>query len=61
MRAQRVARVVVRPVQYDPSAGRVRVWSRVRVTVSFAGGTVSAPRALGRPDAFEDLYKDLVN
>jgi hypothetical protein len=38
MRAQRVARIVVRPVSYDPSIGRVRAWSRVRVTVRFEGG-----------------------
>jgi hypothetical protein len=63
MRAQRVARIVVRPAQYDPALGRVRVWSRVRVSVAFEGGAGSALRvpASARPDPFEDLYKELVN
>ena len=44
MRAQRVARIVVRPAQYDPALGRVRVWSRVRVSVAFEGGAVASMR-----------------
>jgi hypothetical protein len=41
LRSQRVARVTVRPAAYDPSTGRVRVWSRVRVTLAFEGGRAS--------------------
>jgi hypothetical protein len=62
MRAQRVARITVRPGAFDPAAGRVRLYSRVRVTVAFEGSAAgaSAP-ASGRPDAFEDVYQGLLN
>jgi hypothetical protein len=60
MRAQRVARIVVRPASDDPSIGRVRAWSRVRVSVRFEGG-VTRPVSQGRPDPFEEGYKGLVN
>ncbi len=63
MRAQRIARITVRPAAYDPALGRVRLYSRVRVTVSFEGGT--APPTSGAllspaeaaADPFEDVYR----
>ena len=63
MRAQRVTRITVRPAAYDPAAGRVRLYARVRVTVTFEGG--SAPRETlaepARADVFEDAYRALLN
>ena len=41
LRSQRVAKVTLRPAAFDPAAGRVRVWSRLRVRVSFSGGAPS--------------------
>ncbi len=62
LRAQRVARVTLRPAAWDAAAGRLRVWSRLRVRVDFGG---VAPAAPGEPlgtsvpptvDAFESIY-----
>jgi hypothetical protein len=67
LRAQRVARVTVRPAAFDPSTGQVRVWSRVVVRLTFEGGAARDPRAMGGTpvDAldegrgpFEDLYRE---
>ncbi|MEP7028142.1 MAG: type IX secretion system sortase PorU [Candidatus Eisenbacteria bacterium] len=63
MRAQRIARITVRPASYDPALGRVRLYTRVRVSVRFEGGAAEAPAlapllpAEMRADPFEDTYR----
>lgn len=66
LRAQRVARVTLRPAAFDPTSGRVRVWSRLRVRLTFEGGTASAaaPTRAGLlagpgagEDGFEPVYR----
>jgi hypothetical protein len=64
LRAQRVARVTLRPAAYDPRSGRVRVWSRLRVRLAFGGeAPTPAPAAstsLVPPPAeggFEAVYR----
>ncbi|NJO07618.1 MAG: hypothetical protein HC876_20045 [Chloroflexaceae bacterium] len=49
LRDQRLLRVEVSPVQYNPVTGRVQWHSRLRVTVSFAGGTTAALAAPADP------------
>ncbi len=58
LRAQRVARIALRPAAYDARAGRVRVWSRLRVRVDFAGAQTAAagPGPAAASDAFESIY-----
>ena len=62
LRSQRVARVTLRPAAYDPAAGRVRVWSRLRVRLSFSGGSRPATTELLADAAttdggFEPVYR----
>ncbi len=66
LREQRVARIAVRPVAWDPALGRLRVYSRVRVSVAFVGGAAPATGgepapALATSDPFEDVYQTLLN
>ena len=63
MRAQRIARIIVRPAAFDPALGRVRLYSRVRVNVSFEGGSarpasdLTVARGEAGADPFEDAYR----
>jgi hypothetical protein len=64
MRAQRIARITVRPAAYDAALGRLRVYTRVLVNVRFAGGRPTSDPAApsgSTPDAFEDVYAGLLN
>ncbi|MEO6462497.1 MAG: C25 family cysteine peptidase, partial [Candidatus Eisenbacteria bacterium] len=66
LRSQRVARLTLRPAAFDPAGGRVRVWSRLRVRLSFGGGASARPPAssplLAPPvasgeEGFEPVYR----
>lgn len=64
LRSQRVARVTLRPASFDPAAGRVRVWSRLRVRLSFGGAArppasspLLAPSLAGGEEGFEPVYR----
>lgn len=55
-RGRRVARVLVRPAQYDPTSGELSLCRRVRVTVE----TQADPVALARPDALDPVFEKLL-
>ncbi len=65
LREQRVANIAVRPAAFDPVSRRVQVWSKVRVRVSFEGGSAtgaagpgSVVGAVADGGPFERIYKD---
>ncbi len=55
MRNQRVARVVIRPVQYNPAQGALRIYRYLRVEVTFPA---AAPHAAAAPDLFDPILRD---
>ena len=54
LRAQRVVRVVVQPLQYNPAQGRVRLYRSVQVRVTFSGGSAGSASAVSKE---EEIYK----
>jgi len=58
VRGQRVARVLIHPVQYNPAQGALRVYRTLRVEAVFLGAAVGAPHALAPPDLFDPLLQD---
>lgn len=58
LRNQRVAGVVLRPVQFNPVSGALRLYSKISVGVRFKRGSVE-PVGPQRPsrDLFEDVYR----
>lgn len=57
VRGQRVARVLIRPVQYNPAQGALRVYRHLRVEVSFPGASSGAARANAAPDLFDPILQ----
>lgn len=58
LREQRVARVEIRPADYDPETRRLTLWRRVDVTVQVdaASGPGAAPAPAESADPFERVY-----
>ena len=62
VRGQRVARVLIRPVQYNPAQGALRVYRYLRVEATFSGAPVGAANATAAPDLFDPiLHGQLLN
>ncbi|MDA1191751.1 MAG: C25 family cysteine peptidase, partial [Candidatus Poribacteria bacterium] len=66
IRHRRVAQVEVRPVQYQPSSGRLRAFAKVTVRVDFVGGNAAPSRSFGSKTresaAFTEFFaRELVN
>ena len=58
LRNQRVVGVMIRPVQFHPLTGKLRIYSRVFVGVQFESRGVEPTRLKGQPrDLFEDVYQ----
>lgn len=57
VRGQRVARVLIRPVQYNPAQGALRVYRHLRVEVTFPGASSGAARANAAPDLFDPILQ----
>lgn len=56
IRQQRVARIAVRPVQYNPATGALRVYRYLRIAVTFASPVLAAETAAPATlDAFDPL------
>ncbi len=56
IRQQRVARIAVRPVQYNPATGALRVYRYLRIAVTFdTPPTTPGNTTLAAPDAFDPL------
>lgn len=63
IRQQRVARLVLYPIQYNPARGTVRVIRRLRVEVSFSGAKQAealADKGPPQENAFEPLLRALL-
>lgn len=58
MRTQRVARVLIRPVQYNPATGALRVYRTLRVEASFPGARDAASQPSAAPDLFDPFLQD---
>jgi hypothetical protein len=58
VRGQRVARVLIQPVQYNPAQGALRVYRTLRVEAVFTGAAAGAAHALAAPDLFDPLLQD---
>jgi hypothetical protein len=56
MRDQRVARIAVRPAEYDAADRRLTIHHRVEVEVRWEGGTEES-RPVAPPDPFESVYR----
>lgn len=62
MRGQRVARVLIRPVQVNPAQGAVRIYRHLRVEVTFDGAPSGVAAASMAPDLFDaTLQAELLN
>ena len=62
MRTQRVARLLIQPVQYNPAQGTLRVYRYLRVEASFNGAPDTASQASAAPDLFDPfLQEQLLN
>jgi hypothetical protein len=57
VRGQRVARVLIRPVQYNPAQGALRFYRHLRVEVTFPGAPAGAARANAAPDLFDPILQ----
>ncbi len=55
IRNQRVARIMIRPVQYNPASGEVQVYRSLQVAVTFPKLSGAASQAAPRPDALDPL------
>jgi len=63
LRHQRVARLEIRPVQYNPVTRELRQWESITVRVDFLSSKGGAPPSVGKaflPDEFESVYRDLL-
>ncbi len=59
MRSQRIIRLEIYPLQYNPVSGEIRVNEQLRVALRFTGGTIlGAPVA--EPEEFENAYRRLL-
>jgi hypothetical protein len=58
IRGQRVARVLVQPVQYNPAQGTLRVYRYLRVEATFSGAPANATHTNTAPDLFDPILKD---
>ncbi|MEI2690709.1 MAG: C25 family peptidase propeptide domain-containing protein [Anaerolineae bacterium] len=62
IRGQRVARVLIRPVQVNPAQGAVRIYRHLRVEVTFDGAPSGVAAASMAPDLFDaTLQAELLN
>jgi hypothetical protein len=59
LRAQRVARIELRPARYDAAGRRLEVATRIALHVSFVGRAARTPTPAIEP-AFEPIYCDLL-
>ncbi len=57
VRGQRVARVLIRPVQYNPAQGALRVYRYLRVEATFSGAPVGNAQAAAAPDLFDPILR----
>ncbi|MER2598410.1 MAG: C25 family cysteine peptidase [Caldilineales bacterium] len=58
LRGQRVARVQIAPVQYNPATGTVQVYRHLRIEVSFSDA--AAPYTAAAPDVFDATLAPLL-
>lgn len=58
VRGQRVARVVIQPLQYNPAQGVLRVYRTLRIEAIFSGATASSGRSSAALDLFDPLLQD---
>lgn len=57
VRNQRLARVQIQPVQYNPAQGALRVYRTLRVAVTFSGAQPGAAPSAAAPDVFDPLLQ----
>ncbi|MFC1713745.1 C25 family cysteine peptidase [Candidatus Poribacteria bacterium] len=68
IRQQRIARLELHPVQYNPSTGQLKIHKTLEVRVKFGNLTNMAPSRIlnagnsgtSAQGAFEDLYRDMI-
>lgn len=58
VRGQRIARVQIQPVQYNPAQGALRVYRYLRVEATFPAAQAGAVQASPGPDMFDSLLQD---
>lgn len=58
VRGQRVARVLIQPVQYSPAQGALRVYRSLRIEAVFTGAAAGAAQASAAPNLFDPLLQD---
>jgi hypothetical protein len=58
VRGQRIARVLIQPVQVNPAQGALRVYRYLRVEATFAGAPAGAVQANLDPDLFTPFLQD---
>lgn len=57
-RSQRVARVLIQPVQYNPVQGQLRVYRWLRVEAIFPGASAAKSHAGASGDLFDSVLRD---
>lgn len=57
IRSQRVARVTIQPLQYNPAQGTLRIHRWLRVEATFPGATAGTPRAGATADLFDPVLR----
>lgn len=58
VRGQRVARILIRPVQYNPAQGALRVYRYLRVEATFSGASADDVHTPAAPDLFDPILRD---
>lgn len=60
VRGQRVARVLIQPVQYNPAQGALRIYRTLRIEATFTDAAATGGHASAPPDLFDTLLRDSV-
>jgi hypothetical protein len=58
IRGQRVARVLIQPVQFNPAQGTLRVHRYLRIEATFPGAPTGATQASAAPDLFDPILQN---
>ncbi len=58
VRGQRMARVLIHPVQYNPVQGALRVYRTLRIEATFTGAADNIAQTSALPDLFDPLLQD---
>ena len=64
LRAARIARLVINPVEYNPTEGKIRIYNNIDVKVTFSGADLAREDYVNKSTYspyFEPVYKKLFN